>query len=137
MQTTATLNYFPARYGLSPYYSPRMILQQTHLNFETHYKHYTGEYVLAHDDKHIKNNMESRALDCIYLRPSSTSKHVHKFYHISTKKLIAQQFCTSIPTPAYVINIIKPQALDDNMPISITFKPKDKSYTHLQLAGVK
>ena len=137
MQTAATLNYFPARYGLSQYYNPRMILQQKHLNFETHYKHYTGEYVLAHDDKHITNNMESRALDCINLQPSSISKHVHEFYHISTKKIITRQFCTSIPTPAYVINIIEQQAQEDNMPIDITFKPKDKSCTHLRLAGVE
>ena len=66
MQTTATLNYFPTRYGLSQYCSPRMILQHKLLNFKMHYKHYTGEYVLAHDDKHIIDNMESRALDCIY-----------------------------------------------------------------------
>ena len=60
MQTTATLNYFPVRYGLLKYYSPRMILQQILLNFDMHCKHYTGEYVLAHDDKHIKNKMESK-----------------------------------------------------------------------------
>ena len=75
--------------------------------------------------------MESRALDCIYLQPSSISKRVHKFYHVSTKKTITRQFCTSIPTPAYIINFIEQQAQDDNMPIGITFKPKNKSYTHL------
>ena len=102
-----------------------------------HCKHYTREYVLAHNDKHIKHNMESRVLDCIYLQPSSISKHVHEFYHISTKKIITRQFCTSIPTPAYVINIIEQQAQDDIMPIGIIFKPMDKSYTHLWLAGVE
>ena len=79
MQTTAALNNFPARYGLSRYYSPRMILQQKLLNFEMHCKHYTVEYVLAHDDKQIKNNMHPRAIDCIYLRPSTTSKNAHEF----------------------------------------------------------
>ena len=106
-----------------------MILQQKLLNFEIHYRYYTREYVLSHDDKYIKNNMESRALYCIYLRPSSISKDVHKFYHISTKKIITRLFCTSIPTPAYIINIIEQQAQYDNMLIGITFKPKDESYT--------
>ena len=67
IQTSATLNYFPARYGLSQYNSPKMILQHKLLNFEMHCKHFTGEYVLGHDDKHSKNNMESRELDYIYL----------------------------------------------------------------------
>ena len=53
------------------------------------------------------------------------------------EKIITRQFCTSIPTPAYIINIIEQQAQDDNMPIGIAFKPKDKSYTHLWLAGVE
>ena len=114
-----------------------MILQQKLLNFDMHCKHYTGEYVLEHNDKHIKNNMESRALDCIYLRPSSISKNVHKFCHISTKKVITRQFCKRIPTPANIINIIEQQAQDNNMPIGITFKPIDKSYPHLRIAGVE
>ena len=54
MQTTAALNYFPSRYGLSQHYSPRMILQQTLLYFDMHCKHFTGEYMLAHNDKHNK-----------------------------------------------------------------------------------
>ena len=85
---------------------------------------------LAHVDKDIKNNMESRPLDCIYLQILSISKHVHEFYRISTKKIITRQFCTSIPTPAYIINTIEQQAQDDNMPI-------DKSYSHLWLDGVE
>ena len=81
--------------------------------------------------------MESKALDCIYLQPSSISKNVHKFYRISTKKVIARQFCTSIPTPTDIINIIEQQAKDDITPIGITLKAIDKSYTHLRLAGVE
>ena len=137
VQTTSTLNYFPARYGLSRYYSPRMILQKKLLNFNTHCKHYTGEYVLAHDDKQIKNNMESRAIDCIYLRPANTSKYAHEFYNIATKKVIVRQNCTSIPTPAHIINIIEKQAQEDKLPMGITFKPIDPSNNDLWLAGVE
>ena len=85
IQTTAALNYFPSRYGISNYYSPRMILHKKILNYNNNCKHYTGEYVLAHDDSQIKNNMKSKALDCIYLRPSIISHNVHKFYNINAK----------------------------------------------------
>ena len=92
-----------------------------------HCKHYTGEY---------KNNMQARAIDYIYLRPSPASKNVHEFYNTSTKKIVTRQFCASIPTPSNIINIIEQQAQEDNMPIGIAFKPIDTSYTHIWLAGV-
>ena len=85
-QTTATLNYFPARYGISNYYSPRMIIHRAILDYNTHCKHYTGEYILAHDDQQIKNNMNARAIDCIYLRPSIQSKNVHEFLKLILRK---------------------------------------------------
>ena len=97
-------------------------MKQKIINFDMHCKHYTGEYVLAHNNKQIKHSMQPRAINCIYLRPSSISKNVHKFYNISTKQVITRQFCTSILTPANIINVIEQQAQDDNMPMGITFK---------------
>ena len=70
VQTTATLNYFPVRYGLTKYYSPRMIVQHRLINYDMNFKPFTGKYVLAHDDRQIKNNMQPKAIDCIYKRPS-------------------------------------------------------------------
>ena len=56
-----------------------MILQQKLVNYNMHCKHFTGQYVLAHDDKNIKNNMEQRAIDCIYSQPLSISKNMYEF----------------------------------------------------------
>ena len=84
-----------------------MIVQHRVINYDMHCKHFTGEYVLAHDDRQIKNNIQSRAINCIYLRPSSTSKNVHEFYNIVTKKIITRQYCTPMPTPANIISIIE------------------------------
>ena len=92
IQTTATLNYFPARYGIPNYYSPRIIIHRSILDYDIHYQHYIGEYVLAHDAQQIKNNMNDRAIDCIDLRPSIQSRNVHEFYNIKTKQIIALQF---------------------------------------------
>ena len=62
IQTRVILNHFPAKYGLLQYSSPRMIMQQRLTNFDMHWKHYTGEYVLAYNDKQIKNNIQSKAI---------------------------------------------------------------------------
>ena len=136
IQITAMLNYFPARYGISKYISPRMIIHKRVLNYDMHCKHYTGEYVLAHDDQQIKNNMKTRAIDCIYLRPSINSKNVHEFYNIKTKQVITRRYCTSIPTPENTINKIERHAKNDNMILGITFKPKHID-NYLWLAGVE
>ena len=134
VHTTETINYLPARYGISKYYSPRMIVLRKLIDFNSHCNHFTGQYVLAHDDKTIKNNLQQRAIDCIYLRPSSITKNMHEFYNIATKQIITRQYCTTIPTTANIINIIEQQAQEDNMPIGITFNPTDEQ--HLWLAGV-
>ena len=39
------LNFFPAKYGVSKYYSPRMILHQQNLDYEKHCKFSFGTYV--------------------------------------------------------------------------------------------
>ena len=59
------LNYFPVKNGISPHYSPRMIVSKKTLNYATHRMHDTGEFVMAHNDKLIKNNLNPRALECI------------------------------------------------------------------------
>ena len=48
------LNYFPVKNGISPHYSPRMIVTKKALNYETHGIHYTGEFVMAHNNKSVK-----------------------------------------------------------------------------------
>ena len=136
IQTTATLNYFPARYGISQYYSPRMIIHKHVLNYDTHCKHYTGGYVFAHDNLQIKNNMKTMAIVCIYLQLSITSRNVHEFYNNETQKVITRRHCTSVPTPAHIINKIEQQANNNNIPLGITFKPKYLN-DNLWLAGVE
>jgi hypothetical protein len=44
------LNFFPAKNGISQYYSPRMILHQRNLNYDMHCQYAFGTYVQAHDE---------------------------------------------------------------------------------------
>ena len=84
-----------------------MIINKRVLNYDMHCKYYTGKYVVAHDDRQIKNNINTRAIDCIYLRPSITLRNVHESYNITTQQVITKKHCTSVPTPAHIINTIE------------------------------
>ena len=57
MVNTHPLNYFPATNGIAQYFSPRTILLNRQLDFKAHAKFYTGQYVLAHPDQIMKNNL--------------------------------------------------------------------------------
>ena len=113
-----------------------MIIHRAILDYNTHCKHYTGEYVLAHDDQHIKNNMNARAIDCIYLRPSIQSKNIHEFYNINTKQIITRRHYTSVPIPTNIIKQIENQALEENMPTAINFNPEYIG-NDIQFAGME
>jgi hypothetical protein len=44
-ESAKKLNYFPSKNGVSPYYSPRMILHQRQLDYEKHCRYALGTYV--------------------------------------------------------------------------------------------
>ena len=115
------LNYFPVQNGISQHYSPRMIVTKKALNYATHGIHYTGEFVMAHNNESIKNNLNPRALECIYLRSSDTLYHKHQLYHISTRKFITRRTCTSAKNPDHMLCLLEEQATTQNMPSGIDF----------------
>ena len=117
------LNYFPVKNGISPHYSPRAIMIKKPLDYLTHGIHHTGEFVMAHNDEAIKNNLNPRALECIYLRSSDTVYNKHEFYHIPTKRIITRRSCTSAKIPDKMIKLLDEQALDQSMPLGINFNP--------------
>ena len=115
------LNFFAAKLGLSKYYSTRKILYKHTLEFKTQGTHHIGDYVLAHNDSIIKNNLSPRTLDCLYLRPAPSSKTTHDFYHISTNKVIFRSRCTPLPTTTNMIQLIIAQTKKDNNPEGLKF----------------
>jgi len=66
-ESAKKLNFFPAKNGISPYYSPRMILHQRNLDYGKHCQYAFGTYVQAHDEPEQSNTTAPRTLDCIYL----------------------------------------------------------------------
>ena len=55
MEAAKKLNFFPAKYGVSKYYSPRMILHQHNLDLSKHCKHALGEYVIGIHESEATN----------------------------------------------------------------------------------
>ena len=72
LSTTAKLNYFPSKQGLSKYYSPRMLLHRRNLEFNKHCQFSFGAYVQAYNENNPMNTMQERAINCIYLRPTTS-----------------------------------------------------------------
>ena len=63
-----------------------------------------------------KNMLRPRALDCIYLRPSSIIKGKHELYHIATRKVMTCTYCTPAYLTTTIINKTQQALISDNMP---------------------
>ncbi len=67
MNQANQLNLFPVKGGVSSYYSPRMILDQTNLDYMKHCTVPFGAYVQANHETKRTNSNVSRMLDAIYM----------------------------------------------------------------------
>ena len=74
MMATVKLNCFPEKHGVSKHHSPRMILYHENLDHERHCNFVTGEHVQGDNDVNRTDTNEARALDCLCLRPTSSSQ---------------------------------------------------------------
>ena len=127
------LNYFSARYGILPAYSPHMIIHRRNIDYVTHGLYHTGDYILGHQDVTVKNNLQPRALDCIYLQPSAIIHGKHELYHIETRKIITRKHCTSAIMNENIMTQINQTFISDKLPTGLKFQLND---TDNLLAGV-
>ena len=123
------LNYFP----VSPAYFPHMIINRRNITYATHGLYHTGEYVLGHQDVTIKNNIQPRVLDCIYLRPLAVIHGKHKLYHIETRKVITCRHCTSAIINTNILTKIHQAVVSNKLPTGLQFQI---NHTDNLLAGV-
>jgi hypothetical protein len=84
MDPAKKLNFFPAKQGISHYYSPRMILHQKNLDYSKNCKTIYGSFVQAHNKPNPKNNNLPRTLDYIYLRYTDSHQGGHELLHLPT-----------------------------------------------------
>ena len=84
MVSTDKLNYLPVKGGVSPYFSPQMIVGQTNLEYEKHCSVLFGAYVQASHDTNPTNTNEQRTVDAIYLRPYKNIQGGHEVMDLHT-----------------------------------------------------
>jgi hypothetical protein len=104
------LNLFPMKGGVSKYYSPRMILNQTNLNYTKHCVVPFGAYVQANHKSTKTSSNVTRTLDAIYLRPAQNQQGGHKLMDLNSGQLISRNIVHEIPVTNAVIKAVENMA---------------------------
>ena len=89
METTAKLNYFPAKGDCLNYFSPREILHHVKLDYKKHCSVTLLSYILAHHEPTLTNTAHVHALDCLFLCTIHMKQGRYECYHIPTRQVIA------------------------------------------------
>ena len=110
MEQANKLNLFPVKGGISQYYSPRMIMNQTSLDYEKHCTVPFGAYVQANHETNTTNSQIQRTLDAIYLRPNNNQQGGHELMELNSGKLITRKRVKIIPVTDVVIKAVEAMA---------------------------
>jgi hypothetical protein len=132
------LNFFPAKNGISQYYSPRMILHQRNLDYDKHCQYAFGTYVQAHDEPDPSNTNAPRTLDCIYLQYNDNEQGCHDLLHFQMNRMITRRHITPIPITPAIIKMVHRIAEQDGMPkgLKVTKCTGQVLYDSTWIAGV-
>ena len=122
LHVTHLLNLFPAKHGISKFYSPYQIMMQRPLDYDKEFQFSFGAYVQAHTQQNPTNSNEPRTLDAIYLRPA-TDGNGHELMDLSTGRLITRSHLTVVPLSELVKDRVHELAHDQGI-TEIVFKNK-------------
>jgi hypothetical protein len=137
-ESAKKMNFFPAKNGISPYYSPRMILHQRNLDYARHCQYTFGTYVQAHEEPVFSNTNAPRSLDCIYLRYNDNVQGGHELLHLPTNSLITRRTITPLPLTPAIMNQVHALAVQENMSdgLKISNRTGQLFYDSAWIAGV-
>jgi hypothetical protein len=122
VQTQAShLNLFPAKGGISLYYSPRTILGLPTLDYVKHCTVPFGAYLQANHKTNQTNSNASQTLDAIFLRLVNSMQGGHELYDLNSGRVVTRARVTQIPVTDVVIKAIKRIAEDQGFK-SLKFK---------------
>ena len=116
------LNYFPAKNGVSEYFSLHMLMNCKNIDYNKHWKFTFGECVQAYQEEEKKNDNKRRTIDHIYLQPHFKSLGSHYIMNIATGARMHKKRLWSVPITQTVINAAKSVA-------------KSQGYKALKLLG--
>ena len=131
------LNFFPSKGGVSTYYSPRMIMDQTNLDYTKHCTMPFGAYVQAYHESNPHNTSVSRTRDGIYLHPNNNFQGGHEVMDLNTGCVITCRKVTEIPVTDVVIKAVEAMAHNQGFK-NLKFKNRHGVIFHYAdwLAGV-
>jgi hypothetical protein len=115
------LNLFPVKGGVSKYYSPRMILNQTNLDYTKHCVVPFGAYIQANHESTKTSSNVTRTLDAIYLRPAQNQQGGHELMDLNSGQLISRNIVQEIPVTDVVIKAVENMAYEQGFK-SLKFK---------------
>ena len=101
---------FPAKGGVSTYYSPRMIMDQTNLDYTKHCTTPFGAYVQAYHESNPLNTSMSRTRDGNLPTPKTTTFRAHEVMDLNTGRVITCRKVTEIPVTDVVIKAVEAMA---------------------------
>jgi hypothetical protein len=104
-QSVRQLNYFPAKGGVSAYFSPFAIINKKAVDAKTELKYATGSYVQAYDS--TDNTNATYTIDCIYLSPSDSKQGGHNLMNIRTGRLVHRTQFDVLPVTQLVIDAVE------------------------------
>ena len=109
------LNIFPAKTGVSSYYSPYAIMTGRSLDYNK-CKTPFGSYVQASSHEATRyNSMEPRTIGCIHLGHVPSKQGGHELLHLHTGDYITRPRVTVIPIPDDVIDRVEALAAKQGM----------------------
>ena len=116
MECTSKLNIFPAKGGISPYYSPRILLNQRTLDYKKECQVPFVAYVQAHNQPTYTNSNAPRTLDAIYLRPCQNMQGGHELMDLTLGLVITCENGNKIPDTDLVIKAVEKMGYDQGIP---------------------
>ena len=99
MISAQQLNIFPAKGGVSAYYSPHMIIRGENYDFA----------VQAYQEQDPKNTNAPRTYDAIYLRPMTNTQGAHEVMDLNSGRIKPMRVW-ELPVTNLVINAVETMA---------------------------
>jgi hypothetical protein len=137
MAVTMMLNVFPAKGGVSEYYSPHVLMNKTDLDYKKHCMIPFGAYVQAFQENKPSNTLEARAIDGIYLRPMRNRQGGHEIMNLATGLVITRHKVTALPITDSAIKAVERMAEEQGIgPLKIEGRNKQPLHPGNWIAGV-
>ena len=113
------LNLFPPKSALLDKVSPRLFMIGFLVDYQKHCQLEFGTYVQTHEEH--DNSMNTRTIGALAMRPSGNAQGGHRFFCLSTNRIITRKSWTVLPMPDEVIARVHYLAMKSKLPKGINF----------------